>query len=51
LKRRGYSVSIGKLGEREVDFIATRQSEKIYIQVAYLLGSPETIEREFGAST
>ena len=48
LKRRGYSVSIGKLGDREVDFIATRQNEKIYIQVAYLLASPETIEREFG---
>jgi len=47
LKRRGYSVSIGKLGEREIDFIATRQNEKIYIQVAYLLGSAETIEREF----
>lgn len=48
LKRRGYSVSIGKLGEREVDFIATRQNEKIYLQVAYLLASAETIEREFG---
>ncbi len=48
LKRRGYQVSIGKLGEREIDFIATRQREKIYIQVAYLLASPETIEREFG---
>jgi predicted AAA+ superfamily ATPase len=48
LKRRGYSVSIGKLGDREVDFIATRKSEKIYIQVAYLLGSAETIDREFG---
>ena len=48
LKRRGYSVSIGKLGDREVDFIATRQNEKIYIQVAYLLASPETVEREFG---
>ncbi len=48
LRRRGYNVSIGKLGEREVDFIATRQSERIYIQVAYLLASDETIEREFG---
>jgi predicted AAA+ superfamily ATPase len=36
------------MGDREVDFIATRQNEKIYIQVAYLLASPETIEREFG---
>lgn len=51
LKRRGYSVSIGKMGEREVDFIATRQNEKIYIQVAYLLASASTIEREFGVLT
>lgn len=48
LKRRGYQVYIGKLGTREVDFVATRQGEKLYVQVAYLLASPETIEREFG---
>ena len=48
LKRRGYTVSIGKLGKLEIDFIATRRDEKIYIQIAYLLASPETIEREFG---
>jgi predicted AAA+ superfamily ATPase len=47
LKRRGYTVSVGKLGEREIDFIATARNEKIYIQVAYLLSSPETVEREF----
>ena len=48
LKRRGYQVSIGKLGDREVDFIATREREKLYLQVAYLLATPETVEREFG---
>lgn len=48
LRRRGYQVHIGKLGEREIDFVATREKEKLYIQVAYLLASPETIEREFG---
>ena len=47
LKRRGYKVTIGKLGKREVDFIATGTGEKIYIQVCYLLASDETIEREF----
>jgi predicted AAA+ superfamily ATPase len=49
LKRRGYQVYIGQTGteQREVDFIAQRQGEKIYIQVAYLLASAETIEREF----
>jgi predicted AAA+ superfamily ATPase len=48
LKRRGYQVYVGKFGEREIDFIATREREKIYIQVAYLLAAPETIEQEFG---
>jgi len=47
LLRRHYTVTIGKLGDLEIDFIATRKGEKIYIQVAYLLASPETIEREF----
>ena len=37
-----------KYGEKEVDFIAKRQSEKIYIQVSYILATPETVEREFG---
>jgi predicted AAA+ superfamily ATPase len=47
LKRRGYTVHIGKSGTREIDFIATRADERIYIQVAYLLASAQTIEREF----
>lgn len=48
LQRRGYSVTVGKSGEKEVDFIADRKSDRIYIQVTYLLASDETIEREFG---
>jgi len=47
LRRRGYSVSIGKIGDAEVDFIATKSEEKIYIQVTYLLASEKTIKREF----
>lgn len=47
LKRRGYQVYIGKFDNREIDFIAEKESRKIYIQVAYLLESPQTIEREF----
>ena len=48
LKRRGYKVTVGKYGDKEVDFIAERQAERLYIQVCYLLAAPETVEREFG---
>jgi predicted AAA+ superfamily ATPase len=47
LKRRGYQVFIGKLGTREIDFIAEKQEERIYLQVAYKLESEQTVEREF----
>lgn len=48
LKPRGYTVFIGKLDKREIDFIAERSTGKVYIQVSYLLGdSKETIDREF----
>ena len=46
---RGYQVYIGKTYKGEVDFIATRAEEKIYIQAAYLLSDEKVIEREFGA--
>lgn len=49
LKRRGFQVYIGKLDTKEIDFVAERQGEKIYVQVAYKLESEQTIEREFGA--
>ena len=47
LLRRGYSVKVGRIKNKEVDFIAKNKNNKIYIQVAYLLASDETIEREF----
>ncbi len=47
LLRRGYKVTIGKLGDKEVDFIAERKKKRIYIQVTYLLASESVIEREF----
>ncbi|WP_347488087.1 ATP-binding protein [Desulfoscipio sp. XC116] len=49
LLRRGYKVTVGKAGEKEIDFIAEKQNQKLYVQVAYLLASEETIRREFGA--
>lgn len=49
LIRRGYQVTVGKAAEKEIDFICEKQSEKIYIQVSYLLASEDTIQREFGA--
>ncbi|WP_338946810.1 ATP-binding protein [Fusobacterium canifelinum] len=49
LLRRGYNIKVGKVDNLEVDFVCTKGNEKIYIQVAYLLASPETIEREFSS--
>ncbi|MGM9970435.1 MAG: ATP-binding protein [Anaeroplasma sp.] len=46
---RGYDVYIGNSENAEIDFIATRFNEKIYIQVAYVLADEKVIEREFGA--
>ena len=46
---RGYDVKIGNLEKAEIDFIATRFKEKIYIQVAYILADEAVINREFGA--
>ena len=47
LCRRGYNVNIGKLSEGEIDFVATRQNEKLYIQVTQMINSPATEEREY----
>lgn len=49
LKRRGYKVSIGKVGNLEVDFIARRGSETEYYQVTYLMANKQTREREFAS--
>lgn len=49
LRRRGYHVTIGKINGLEVDFACENKKDKIYVQVAYLLASPETINREFNS--
>ena len=49
LVRRGYTVYIGKLETREVDFIAEQPHHKLYVQVAFKLESEETVQREFAS--
>lgn len=49
LLRRGYNVYVGKNNSLEVDFVAEKNGEREYYQVAYLLASEETVNREFGA--
>lgn len=47
LCRRGYAVNIGKTTDGEIDFVAVRQNEKIYIQVTQEIGSEKTEHREY----
>lgn len=48
LLTQGYNVTVGILRAGEVDFVATKDDTTMYVQVAYLLASEETISREFG---
>ncbi len=48
LLRRGYTVYVGQTGSYEIDFVAEKQENRLYLQVAYLLSDEKTIEREFG---
>lgn len=48
LVRRGYKVTIGKTGTKEIDFVCDQRGEKLYVQVAYLLADESTVNREFG---
>ncbi len=48
LRMAGYSVTVGLEGKKEIDFIAQKSGEKIYVQVAYMLTNEGTINREYG---
>ncbi len=48
LLRRGYKVIVGKIGNLEIDFVAEKNGQRMYIQVSYLLADEKTINREFG---
>ncbi|SHK99589.1 ATP-binding protein [Anaerotignum lactatifermentans] len=48
LVRRGYKVTVGKTGTKEIDFVCEQRGEKLYVQVAYLLADESTVNREFG---
>lgn len=48
LLTQGFKVWVGVLRHGEIDFVATRGGETLYVQCTYLLASDETIQREFG---
>ncbi len=47
LLRRGFSVKIGRINKKEIDFICQRYNKKIYVQVSYYLSTEKTVKREF----
>ncbi|MHB8073360.1 ATP-binding protein [Desulfosporosinus fructosivorans] len=48
LKRKGYQVYVGKFDDKEIDFVAEKKEQKVYVQVAYKLSEESTVAREFG---
>ncbi|HOX73874.1 MAG TPA: ATP-binding protein [Bacteroidales bacterium] len=48
LRRLGYIVNVGVMNNFEIDFVAKKPEKTLYVQVSYLLSSPEVVEREFG---
>lgn len=48
LLRRDWNVSVGALGKREIDFVAQKHDDRLYVQVATYLTEESTLDREFG---
>lgn len=48
LRRKNYNVFVGRLGDKEIDFMAELNGERVYFQVTYMLFDQKTIDREFG---
>lgn len=48
LKSQGFTVSVGQFRQMEIDFVAKKNGQTIYVQATYLLASEDAIEREFG---
>lgn len=49
LRRLGYKVYVGQLRAGEIDFVCTKQGERVYVQVSYIIANEDTYLREFGA--
>jgi predicted AAA+ superfamily ATPase len=49
LLNRGWQMNIGQISDKEIDFIATKKDEKLFIQVSYLMEQDETFNRELSA--
>lgn len=48
LRVSGYTVTVGQMGAREIDFVGEKKGERLYVQVAYLIPDKKTWDREFG---
>lgn len=49
LKFFGYTITVGKIGNQEIDFVCEKNNQKLYVQVAYVIDTAKTQEREFGS--
>ena len=48
LLRRGYKVTVERNGEKKIDFVASKNGEKLYVHVCYLLADDGIVKHEFG---